>query len=287
MQSYEFKEIARDSHKLTIPQLSPKQRFTIFVSADHHWDSLHCDRALLKKHLDQAKEIGAPCFFFGDFFDAMQGRWDKRANQEMLRPEHRGNNYLDRLVETAGDWLKPYAANIQLITPGNHEFSIEQHHQTSLTDRLCQVTGCRKGAFSGFVRFTTGGPQGSGSGNSLVLFYHHGYGGGGEVTHGMIDHSRTRSQAMADIFVSGHIHRRNMDENELWTLNNDGTTRSHHQVFLRCGAYKDDHMDERYHQLRGRGPRPKGGWWLHFQVLRTANQGRRLICTPEPCTPEA
>lgn len=278
--TFKLDEISRDSHKLVIPALKAGEKFTAFVQADTHWDSLHCDRSLLKRHMEQAVALNAPIFIFGDFFDAMQGKWDKRANQEMLRPEHRGNNYLDLLVKTAAEWLKPYAQHIALITPGNHEDSIEQRHETNLTERLCERVGCKMGAFAGFVRIA----RKDGVSNALSLSYHHGYGGGGEVTRGMIDHSRTRSQAMADIFISGHIHRRNFDENIILSLNHDGTIHRHRQLFIRCASYKDDDLDQRYHVARGRGPRPKGGWFLHFSEARGGNGSHQLICTPEPAS---
>ena len=95
------------------------------------------------------------------------------------------------------------------------------------------------------------------------LFYQHGYGGGGEITRGLIDHSRTRSQWDADIYVSGHIHRRNIDENIMVRCSSRGNVTQEQQLFIRCGSYKDETHDA-WHISKGRGARPVGGWYINF-----------------------
>ena len=55
------------------------QEHKFLLMSDIHIDSRKCDRALLKKHLDQAKAEGAGVFIFGDLFDAMQGKYDPRS----------------------------------------------------------------------------------------------------------------------------------------------------------------------------------------------------------------
>lgn len=51
------------------------------LSSDHHFDSTHCDRSLLKEFFDKAKERKAKHLIFGDMFDLMQGRDDSRRNK--------------------------------------------------------------------------------------------------------------------------------------------------------------------------------------------------------------
>ena len=40
----------------------------VLLLSDLHWDNPKCDRELLKKHLDQAKEQGCPILLNGDTF---------------------------------------------------------------------------------------------------------------------------------------------------------------------------------------------------------------------------
>lgn len=93
----------------------------------------------------------------------------------------------------------------------------------------------------------------------------------------MIDNNRTRSQYMADIFYSGHIHRRNKDENVIVSMDTrNGSLRRRQQLFLRGGAYKDD-LRSRWQVQRGQAARPMGGWWLRFRY--SAIRGARDIHT--------
>lgn len=80
---------------------------------------------------------------------------------------------------------------------------------------------------------------------------------------------------MADVFISGHIHRRNLDENVVYSLNNVGTVVPRQQLFLRSSTYKVE--DDGYHAEKGRGPRPLGGWWLEMRYLRHNTNG--IDCT--------
>jgi len=44
----------------------------ILVTSDRHWDSVHSDRTMQKRHLDEAVERNALIIDLGDLFDAMQ-----------------------------------------------------------------------------------------------------------------------------------------------------------------------------------------------------------------------
>jgi hypothetical protein len=258
------------AHRISFDLTNKTEKpFRVLLAPDVHWDSKQCDLKLFKSHLDEAKAEDAAVMLPGDFFDAMQGKWDRRASFDSFREEHRYGNYLDRLVDTAADWLKPYAPQIAIISYGNHETSILKHHQVDLAQRLASKlreygSNVEVGNYWGFVSFS--GKLHGGTTGQATLHYHHGYGGGGEVTRGNIDHSRTRSQYWADIFISGHIHRRNEDENIMGTLSSQGKVTFRRQLFLRASTYKRE--IDGYHSEKGRGPRPVGGWWVEFFKIR-------------------
>jgi hypothetical protein len=180
-------------------------------------------------------------------------------------------------VKTTAEFYRPYADTIALICPGNHETSIESRHQTDLTDRLCQELSVAKGGYWGYVQVEA---DLGGRAHNLQINYHHGYGGGGEVTRGMIDNNRTRGQYDADVFYSGHIHRRNMDENIVTRLSRLTLVR-HKQLFLRGSTYKDEHADG-WHSQQGRAGRPLGGWWLIVKASRLPGSGQTLDFTAMP-----
>ena len=191
----------------------------------------------------------------------------------------RSGNYLDLLVSTSVEWFAPYASVIALVGLGNHETSIIHRHETNLLERFCSLMRTQHkspvelGGYWGFVLAQINNR----TKNSVTktIHYHHGYGGGGEITRGMIDQSRTRSQYDADIFVSGHIHRRNSDENILTRVTDRGIVYTTQQLFLRCSAWKDE--ESGYHVEKGRAGRPTGGWWIEFNVSKTKTSSFQVI----------
>lgn len=272
---WSFVERARNVHKLSInlPHVGDEQY--VLLQSDVHNDNPHCDRERLIAHLDEAKERDAPVLDNGDWFCAMQGKWDKRANKNDLRPEHQRADYLDALVSTSADLLKPYRDILTLRGRGNHETSIEKRHETNLTDRLVErlrVMGSkdvRTGGYSGFVVFEI--QFNHTARKPLKLFYHHGYGGGGPVTRGTIQTARQAAfLADADMVWTGHTH-------DHWTmpiqrvrLNQDCTvieqTRQEH---IRTAGYKNEYADGYggWHIERGGAPKPIGAAWLRFRYV--------------------
>lgn len=241
----------------------------ICLLSDLHWDNAHCRLDMLKKVMEEAKEGDIPVFLFGDTFCAMQGKYDPRASQEGLRQEHRGGDYLDRIVNTAVDWFRPYRDVIAFASPGNHEASIRKRHETDLTSRF--VGGLRReggrviqGTYWGFIQVLPDQWSQKNKFDGRLIHFSHGSGGGGSVTRGLIDHNRTRDHFYADIYISGHIHRRNQEENIIATVSAKGHLMYKQQLFLRSSCWKDEMKDEWHAGLMGRGPRPIGGWWLDF-----------------------
>ena len=108
------------------------------LSSDHHWDNPDANREMIEKHLKEAMKKGAKVFMIGDFFCAMQGKYDKRSDKKKMRPEHMAGNYLDLLVNTAAEWLMPYRDCIAVIGQGNHETAITGRHETNLIERLVE-----------------------------------------------------------------------------------------------------------------------------------------------------
>lgn len=249
----------------------------ILWASDIHWDHPKCRRDILKSHYDEAVSRGAMIVNVGDTFCAMQGKGDPRGDKDSVREEHWGGNYLDLLVSTAADWHTPYRHNMAVVGLGNHETSVYKHHETCLIERLTQSLRdrggiTRKGGYSGWVRtIMTRNHTGRCSRNS---FYHHGFGGGGPVTKGLIDFSRMSEYILADDIIAGHVHYKNSVPVPRLRLNDASVLVQDTMQCIRCGTYKDEFKDGHagFHVERGRGPRPLGGWWQRFSV-----RGSRLI----------
>ena len=240
------------------------------VRSDAHHDNSHCVQALELKHLKQAQNRGALIQDHGDFFCAMQGKWDKRADMQQFRPELQRNDYLTALIDYNSEFLQPFAPNFALMSIGNHEDSILNHHHINLTDFLCRNlrsagSEVKLGRVQGWMRYMF--LYRKTIKKSFLLRYHHGWGGGGAVTKGTIQANRQMVFLDdIDILVNGHTH-----DSYHVTYRREGI--SHESVpytrdveCLRCPGYKDEYSPgEGYQVLKhGSGPKPLGAWWLRF-----------------------
>ena len=259
----------------------------ILLIGDAHWDNPKCDRELLQHHLDEASAINAPVLIGGDFFCAMQGKWDKRANKNDILPEHQTGSYLDALVATAAEWLEPYKSIIRLICRGNHETAILSHHETDLTERLVQSLKdrggiCEAGGYAGWVKFQLSrGGEGKTKAQACGVFnlhYHHGFGGGGPVTMGKIDFNRYAMQVEYDILWAQHVHNTEIFDTRMAVLNQSHNVEHKARWHVRTPTYKEEYQDGfgGFHVEKGRGPRPLGGVWLEFYKMRS-NRDRFAI----------
>ena len=253
------------------------------LTADQHFDSTHCDRGLLKRHHEKALKREAGIFCFGDLFDVMQGKNDRRGSKGDLRDEYKGGNYYDRVVDDATQFYKPYSSNYVAMTYGNHETAIIKHQETDVLKRLvdglnADGSNVHLGAYSGWIvfRFHRAGERV----RKFRLFYHHGSGGGGPVTKGVIQTNRRAVYLPdANIIVTGHIHEAWHLETVQERINAVNTPYLSTQHHVQLATYKEEYLDGvGWHVERGAPPKPLGGYWLrfvfnkrddvHFQVIR-------------------
>ena len=247
------------------PVVEPGWTQRYLLIADVHFDNPLCDRRLLRRHLDEARESGAGVMCFGDWFDAMGGRSDPRRSKTGVRDAHNADNYLDLIVDDSAEFLEPYAAHLVMMSDGNHEASIRKNIEVDLLDHLCRRLQVQHMGYSGWVRLMFERP-GGGDRTQRRLWFHHGSGGGGPVTRGVIATNRRAAMVSdADIVVSGHIHEAWQVEVPRHGLSNGGHERRSTQLHVSCATYKDDWtLEGGWHMERGAPPKPLGGWWLEL-----------------------
>lgn len=252
----------------------------VLVISDVHWDSLKCDREELKRVLDNCKRQSTPVFIIGDLFDCMGGKYDKRRSQKCIREEHKTDTYFDTIIDDAVKWFMPYKDIIALVTDGNHEDSIITNNETDLIGRFVKCLNlagstAQRGGYWGYVAIRQ---QCNKSNHSTkTLYFHHGFGGGGESSRGINQNMQTSRIAFADIYVSGHIHRRNMDDNIISCLDRNGNVIYKHQLFLRTSTFKQDLGG--WASRMGMGPRPIGGWEIELEYIKDQDQKVRAHTT--------
>ncbi len=242
----------------------------IMLASDQHHDSPNCNRKLEKAHLDKALERDALIFFGGDTFDAMQGKYDPRANYDHLEPFLKVDNYFDAIVEYNAAFYRPYARNIVMIGNGNHESAVLKHHNISLADRLVselnRVEGAHihMGGYGGWVRFMF---SISTHNLSLNLKYFHGAGGEAPVTKGVIQTARQAAYLPdADVIWNGHNHNEYIIAQPRERLSGKGVIYKDTAWFIRTPGYCDDYGTgcNGWAVEKGLSPKSFGCVWLKF-----------------------
>jgi hypothetical protein len=267
--------------------------------SDLHWDNPHCDRELLKNHLDEAVRRNAGIIINGDAYCVMQGRADGRRNKGDIRPEHNTPYYFDAIVDTSVEWFAPYAKNILLIGYGNHETSIIKFNEIDLLQRFTSVINrecgshIQVGGYTGVIEFRLGfGSEELRKHLSFVTHYAHGFGGGGVVTKGVLQDSRLMMAMEGyDCTWMGHVHELYHHINRVHRY--DRTTkvisqRDIHQI--RTATYKEewDGGLGGFHVEKGRPPKPLGGYWMKLKMGRRVNESgndvREIVAEFSHCT---
>lgn len=257
----------------------------VLLTSDRHHDSPRCNRELEKRHLKEALARDAIICDFGDLFDAMQGKFDPRRSFSDVRTEDAKPNYYDLIVQHAAADYAPYAKNFAVIGRGNHETAVLDKANTDLTSNLVHRlnSDCggsvRVGGYGGWVIFSL--TLNTNKRQSIKLKYHHGAGGGGPVTKGVI---QTNRQAVylpdADIVVNGHTH-------DAWYMPIARERLSHYgeQCFdvvhyLRTPGYKNNYGDgtEGFDIEKWQAPKPLGCAWLRLRIERLPKM--RILITP-------
>lgn len=267
---FSIKKTDKNALKVSMEGIRKGWKQYFLLSSDRHHDNPKCNQELEKRHLEEALEKKAGIIDCGDLFCAMQGKYDYRSDKSKCRPEHQVDDYLDALVSTAADFYQPYAKNWVVMGQGNHELSIKSRHETDLNQRLMTVLNDRTGSkiqqlgYTGWIRFTF---KTSSSKYAKILWFTHGYGGGGPVTEDMIQSARQRVYVEnADIMLSGHVHRSWVQEFIRHRLDNYGTIKRKQGFYIKTPTYKDayDTGIGGFEVTRGHGPRPIGAYWLKF-----------------------
>jgi hypothetical protein len=263
-------------------EFEPKK---VLLISDIHWDNPHCNRDLLKKHLDQALAIKADILFNGDTFCLMQGAYDPRKSKNDIRPEHNKTNYLDAVVNDAIDWFSPYAHLIKVVGYGNHETNILKRAETDVIDRFVfglnskNNTSVQVGGYGGWIVYQF--QRGLNAGMAAYkIKYMHGFGGGGPVTRGVIQFNRISTFVEgADMVWMGHVHEDHELTYTIESLNTQNRVKLKDILMVRTPTYKEEYQGGKggWHVERGAAPKALGGRWLEIHPERIRKGEKETI----------
>ena len=252
--------------RMTTTGLGWKQWF--LKLADIHFDSVFCNRRLLKAILDEALENEAPIAVYGDSLDIMQGKSDKRSDTGEMRKEYvgvPGIKYLDAVVDDAVEFFRPYAHMFQFISDGNHGYSVASHTETDVIATVCHILGIQHMRYSGWIRYQ-GKMESGGHKWSRTEYFHHGSGGDSPVTLGMIGTNRRQESYVADIYISGHNHNEFVANRPYAYVSPSGREVIVDTLHINIPSLKDEwSAHSGFHTVTGKPPKPIGGCWMYFE----------------------
>ena len=223
----------------------------VLLLSDIHWDNPKCDRALLKRHMDEAMEVDADILMNGDTLCLMQGRADRRGSKSGIRPEHNVDHYFDAVVNDAIEWFSPYAKNIKMISYGNHETAIIKHQEIDVIQRLVgglnqkNGTHIQTGGNGGWVVYTFKREKRNTTAAYRIKYFH-GSGGGGPVTKGTIQFNRMATMVEgADMVWMGHVHEDHELTYQVERINQSNHVHLKEVLMVRTATYKEEYGDEK------------------------------------------
>jgi hypothetical protein len=270
-------------HTRNIHEVTCQSGQEFLLMSDLHWDNPHCDRGLLKNHLDEAVKRNAAIILNGDTYCCMGGKYDRRADKSLIRPEHNTDRYFDAIVDTSVEWFAPYAKNILLIGYGNHETAIIKHGETDLLQRFASTlnystgSAVQVGGYGGTIDIRV--LHDTIRGVNFVVHYFHGHSGGGVVSRGVIQDQRLLAGTEGyDLTWMGHVHELYYHQNMVHRYDRSTKTLIQKPIHqLRTATYKEE-WDGGYmgfHTERGRGPKPLGGYWLKLETSRNSSKDNK------------
>ena len=172
---------------------------------DVHWGNTQCDRPALKTYLADSDEL---TFFFGggDLFDSIVTP-DKRYSKDTDDTET--DTIIDEQVETLYDVLLPYREKFIGLGIGNHERTVMKKCGTNPVARMCSMLDITYLGYSGFIRLKMS--ENGSRGRTVVIRWHHGWGGGRTPGASINRYSRELMSYEADCYFYGHDHQRKSD----------------------------------------------------------------------------
>ena len=174
--------------------------------ADVHIGNTACDIRAFKQFLansdDKTYFVG-----IGDLYDGINVK-DKRYRK--ITDASISDAVIDEQVNKGIKILEPYKDRILGLGLGNHEDTMLKYG-TDMIDRTCESLGVKHLGYSGLLKLIL--RTKTGRGRTVVIRYHHGWGGssrtlGGDIT----KYARELIYWDADIYLFGHNHKKSTEE---------------------------------------------------------------------------
>ena len=233
---------------------------------DVHWGNSYCDKNAFRRYMQEGDE-NTYYFGGGDTLDSIIvkdiGRYMKHTDDTLT------DAVIDDQINSIIPDLLPYKERIIGLMRGNHEGAVLKHHGTDIIKRMCDSLECKYLGYSGLLRLTL--HENGGRGRSVIIRYHHGWGGGSRTQGADITkYSKDAIHWDADIFLFGHVHKKQTDR--IPRLGLAGNSLVHKPILLGiCGTFLRTYsktIDSTYSEEKGYPPVEIGGLIINVQPTR-------------------
>jgi len=236
-----------------------------------HLGAKACDENAIKNFLKDSDEntyfIGG-----GDTLDSIivaDKRYTK-ANDVAV-----GDAIVDEQVDKAVSLLHPYRDRILGMASGNHENVILTRCGTDPIRRICDALSAgltNRVEYLGYSGlFVLKFRQDYGRGRAVTIRYHHGWGGGSRTQGAdLTKFSKDLQYWQADIFLYGHVHRRQVDSVPRIGLVGDRLI-SRPKTMCICGTFLKTYTKSvypTYSEVKGYPPTDIGGVTIEIKPAR-------------------
>jgi len=167
----------------------------VMLMSDLHLGASDTDESRIKRELEFAKANDCVVLINGDWAELIVSGDRKRYTPNVPTPDIACSAaQVDKYIDKAAAFLKPYAENIYMIGSGNHETAIQKYHGIDPTRHLIDRLGgdIVHGGYTGgvVISFQRAGAEKPSGCQKFQIWYHPGFGGSAPVTKGIIDYSR-------------------------------------------------------------------------------------------------
>jgi hypothetical protein len=193
-------------------RLEFKDSLTLIPIGDIHLGSPACDSQKLSETIKWV--LGRPDTYvigMGDYADLVVRQDLKRFTGSCVSEDMRDwlDGILNQQRRLVVEKFKPLAEAGRLLglAEGNHEASIKKHHSYDIMKDICSMLETPYLGYSFFYRLTLK-KKNLGVKRNLIIYGHHGFGGGrkpGSSVNRLLDSANSYD---ADIVLSGHDHQK-------------------------------------------------------------------------------
>jgi len=218
---------------------------------DVHAGVKACDIQAFKKDLQKVDDK-TYLIFGGDMLDSIHSRDPRYRKSNDI---YEGDAIIDNQINDMIELLEPYKDRILGLMVGNHEDEITKRCGTNPIDRMSKALAVPNLGYSGLFKlvFSENGSRG----RTVVIRYHHGYGGGSRTQGANITKfSKDMQYFDADLFVYGHVHSRQVDEIPRLGLSGMKLV-AKPKILCICGTYLKTYIsgtDPTYSEVKGYPP---------------------------------